>query len=188
LAADQFIVRRTLSDEPDPSTGLRTGGRSVIAGYPWFGDWGRDTMISLPGLTLVTGRHDVAARILRTFAHFVDQGMLPNRFPDKGETPEYNTVDATLWYFEAIRAYHAATGDDALLRDRLCRIVALPGVTGDHRMAPARHALQHPRGSCRRSALRGRAGSTAHLDGRQGGSLGGDTAHRQVGRNQRIVV
>jgi predicted glycogen debranching enzyme len=109
LAADQFIVRRALPDDPD--------GRSVIAGYPWFGDWGRDTMISLPGLTLVTGRHDVAAHILRTFAHFVDQGMLPNRFPDEGETPEYNTVDATLWYFEAIRAYHAATGDDALLRD-----------------------------------------------------------------------
>ncbi len=109
LAADQFIVRRLLSDGTD--------GRSIIAGYPWFGDWGRDTMISLPGLTLVTGRHDVAARILRTFAHFVDQGMLPNRFPDEGETPEYNTVDATLWYFEALRAYHAATGDDTLLRD-----------------------------------------------------------------------
>ncbi len=109
LAADQFIVRRTLPNSID--------GRSVIAGYPWFGDWGRDTMISLPGLTLVTGRHDVAARILRTFAHFVDQGMLPNRFPDKNETPEYNTVDAALWYFEAFRAYHAATGDDTLLRD-----------------------------------------------------------------------
>ena len=109
LAADQFIVRRALPDDPD--------GRSVIAGYPWFGDWGRDTMISLPGLALATGRPGVATRILRTFAHFVDQGMLPNRFPDEGEKPEYNTVDATLWYFEAIRAYHAATGDDALLRD-----------------------------------------------------------------------
>jgi predicted glycogen debranching enzyme len=109
LAADQFIVRRALPDDPN--------GRTVMAGYPWFGDWGRDTMISLPGLTLVTGRPEVAARILRTFAHFVDQGMLPNRFPNEGETPEYNTVDATLWYFEAIRAYHAATGDDALLRE-----------------------------------------------------------------------
>jgi len=121
LAADQFIVRRPLPDQPDPSTvseaALMTGGRSVIAGYPWFGDWGRDTMISLPGLTLVTGRHDVAARILRTFADFVDQGMLPNRFPNEGEAPEYNTVDATLWYFEAIRAYHAATNDALLVRD-----------------------------------------------------------------------
>ncbi len=109
LAADQFIVRRPTPTDPD--------GHSVIAGYPWFGDWGRDTMIALPGLTLAAGRPDVAASILRTFGQFVDQGMLPNRFPDAGETPEYNTVDATLWYLEAIRACHAATGDDMLLRD-----------------------------------------------------------------------
>ena len=108
LAADQFIVRRPTPDDAE--------GRSVIAGYHWFGDWGRDTMISLPGLTLATGRPEVAASILRTFARYVDRGMLPNRFPDAGEAPEYNTVDATLWYFEAIRAYHAATGDDGLLR------------------------------------------------------------------------
>ena len=109
LATDQFVVRRSLPGEPD--------GRSVIAGYHWFGDWGRDTMISLPGLLLVTGRHEVAARVLRTFAHFVDRGMLPNRFPDAGKMPEYNTVDATLWYFEAIRTTHAASGDDALLAE-----------------------------------------------------------------------
>lgn len=109
LAADQFIVRRATPDGPD--------GSSVIAGYPWFADWGRDTMISLPGLTLATGRPEIARSILRTFAHFVDQGLLPNRFPDAGETPEYNTVDATLWYFEAIRATIAATNDEALLRD-----------------------------------------------------------------------
>jgi predicted glycogen debranching enzyme len=109
LAADQFIVRRSLPEDLEGST--------IIAGYPWFGDWGRDTMISLPGLTLVTGRHGVAERILRTFAHFVDQGMLPNRFPDEGQRPEYNTVDATLWYLEAIRSYRAATDDEDLLRD-----------------------------------------------------------------------
>jgi predicted glycogen debranching enzyme len=109
LAADQFVVRRPLSGQADGST--------IIAGYPWFGDWGRDTMISLPGLTLATGRHDVAARILRTFAQFVDEGMLPNRFPDENEEPEYNTVDASLWYFEAIRAYQAVTADDDLLSD-----------------------------------------------------------------------
>lgn len=102
LAADQFIVRRG-------------AGRSVIAGYPWFGDWGRDTMISLPGLTLATGRPEIARQILQTFAGVVDRGMLPNRFPDAGEEPEYNTIDATLWYVEALRAYHAATGDTALL-------------------------------------------------------------------------
>ena len=109
LAADQFLVRRPLPDDPD--------GATVIAGYHWFGDWGRDTMIALPGLTLATGRTDVARKILMTFARFVDRGLLPNRFPDDGEAPEYNTVDATLWYFQAIRAYHAATGDDGLLKD-----------------------------------------------------------------------
>ncbi|MBN1261270.1 MAG: glycogen debranching enzyme family protein [Anaerolineae bacterium] len=109
LAADQFIVRRDLPDEPD--------GRTVIAGYPWFGDWGRDTMIALPGLTLTTGQAGVARRILKTFAGYVDQGMLPNNFPEADETPGYNTVDATLWYFEALRAYHDATGDDDLLRE-----------------------------------------------------------------------
>lgn len=109
LAADQFIVKRaTARDE---------NGRTIIAGYPWFSDWGRDTMIALPGLTLATGRPEVAASILRTFAHYVSQGMLPNRFPDAGEEPEYNTIDATLWYFEAIRAYHTATHDLDLVRE-----------------------------------------------------------------------
>jgi predicted glycogen debranching enzyme len=107
LAADQFVVRRPLLDDPD--------GMSVIAGYPWFGDWGRDTMIALPGLTAVTGRADVAKRILFTFARFVDRGVLPNVFPDAGEKPEYNTVDAALWYFEAVRIYHAVSGDNATL-------------------------------------------------------------------------
>ena len=119
LAADQFVVRRALPPAGGQATDAEPAadGRSILAGYPWFSDWGRDTMISLPGLTLATGRPDVAARILRTFARYVDRGMLPNRFPDAGEAPEYNTVDATLWYFEALRAYHAATGDDDLLRD-----------------------------------------------------------------------
>jgi len=109
LPADQFIVRRSMPDG--------TQGHTVIAGYPWFGDWGRDTMIGLPGLTLSTGRPEIAAHVLRTFARFVDQGMLPNRFPEAGEAPEYNSVDATLWYFQAVRAYHDATGDTALLRE-----------------------------------------------------------------------
>ncbi len=109
LAADQFVVRRPLADEPEAS--------SIIAGYPWFGDWGRDTMIALPGLTLATGRFADAAAILRTFAGHVSQGMLPNRFPDAGETPEYNTVDATLWYFNAVDAYTRASGDRRLARE-----------------------------------------------------------------------
>ncbi|MBC1219621.1 amylo-alpha-1,6-glucosidase [Nostoc sp. UCD121] len=107
LAADQFIVDRPMPEDPYSKT--------IIAGYHWFSDWGRDTMISLPGLTISTGRPEVARSILRTFARYVDQGMLPNRFPDAGEQPEYNTVDATLWYFEAVRAYYSATDDDNLL-------------------------------------------------------------------------
>jgi predicted glycogen debranching enzyme len=109
LAADQFIVERSLPEQP--------GGKTIIAGYPWFSDWGRDTMISLPGLTLATGRPEVARSVLRTFAQYIDRGMLPNRFPDAGEKPEYNTVDATLWYFEAIRAYYSATEDEDLLNE-----------------------------------------------------------------------
>ena len=110
LAADQFIVRRS-----DAQGQLQ--GTSVIAGYPWFSDWGRDTMIALPGLALATGRHAEAAAILRTFASHVSEGMVPNRFPDGGEAAEYNTVDATLWMFHAVAAYLNATGDRALLRD-----------------------------------------------------------------------
>ena len=107
LAADQFVVDRGGTDGSAP-------GKTVIAGYPWFGDWGRDTMIALPGLTLATGRPDIAASVLRTFARFVSEGMLPNRFPDAGDAPEYNTVDATLWYFVAVEEYLRASGDVSL--------------------------------------------------------------------------
>jgi predicted glycogen debranching enzyme len=96
LAADQFIVRRFLHDG--------TPAHTVVAGYHWFADWGRDTMISLPGLTLVTGRPDIARSILKAFADVMDAGMIPNRFPDAGSAPEFNTVDATFWFVEAIAA------------------------------------------------------------------------------------
>jgi 4-alpha-glucanotransferase len=108
LAADAFLFARPLPSVPD--------GQSVIAGYPWFGDWGRDTMISLPGLTLATGRSETARRILDTFASFVSQGMLPNVFPGAGDRADYNTADASLWFFEAWRTYFDATGDLAALR------------------------------------------------------------------------
>lgn len=107
LATDSFVFKRPLDDSPE--------GESVIAGYPWFGDWGRDTMIALPGLTLATGRYDSARDILETFARFIDQGMLPNVFPGDGAQPDYNTVDAALWYIEAWRAYVDATADQAAL-------------------------------------------------------------------------
>ena len=106
LAADQFIVKRG-------------SGETVLAGYPWFTDWGRDTMISLAGLTLSTNRPEIARGILLEFARHISMGMLPNRFPDAGGEAEYNTVDASLWYFEAIRAYAAATGDHTMVRERL---------------------------------------------------------------------
>jgi predicted glycogen debranching enzyme len=110
LAADQFIAKRE-------------DGYTVLAGYPWFTDWGRDTMIALPGLTLFTGNSEIARGILHTFAQHVDRGMLPNRFPDVGEEPEFNTVDATLWYFESIRAYVAATGDYEFVRRELYAVL-----------------------------------------------------------------
>jgi 4-alpha-glucanotransferase len=109
LAAGSFVFSRPLADVPD--------GESVIAGYPWFGDWGRDTMIALPGLALATGRFSTARNILRTFARFVDQGMLPNVFPGAGDRPEYNTADAALWYIEAWRAYLDVIDDQAALRE-----------------------------------------------------------------------
>jgi predicted glycogen debranching enzyme len=110
-AADHYIVSR--GDQ-----------KTVIAGYPWFTDWGRDTMISLPGLTLTTGRFEIARSILLEFARYVDQGMLPNRFPDAGETPEYNTIDATLWYFEAVRAFLEHTRDYAFVQARLYPVLS----------------------------------------------------------------
>lgn len=103
-AADQFIVQRG-------------SGQTIIAGYHWFSDWGRDTMIALPGLTLATGRFGVARHVLSTFAAAADSGMLPNRFPDYGEAPEFNTVDASLWFFEAVRAYLAYTNDYRFVRE-----------------------------------------------------------------------
>jgi predicted glycogen debranching enzyme len=110
-AADQFIVRR--------------GSQStVIAGYHWFSDWGRDTMIALPGLTLSTRRYDDARGMLLAFADSADRGMLPNRFPDAGEMPEYNTVDATLWFFEAVRAFGAYTEGYDFIRATLYPVLA----------------------------------------------------------------
>ena len=109
-AADQYIV-------------ARGSQKTVIAGYHWFSDWGRDTMIALPGLTLATGRSEIARSILSEFALHVDQGMLPNRFPDAGETPEYNTVDATLWFFEAVRSLLQYTNDYDFVRSKLYEVL-----------------------------------------------------------------
>ncbi|MCI5493757.1 MAG: amylo-alpha-1,6-glucosidase [Lachnospiraceae bacterium] len=102
VAADQFLAYRQ-------STGLMT----VLAGLPWFTDWGRDTMIALTGLTLATKRFDMTRGILTTFARYVKNGMVPNMFPDEGSDPLYNTVDASLWYFYAVDRYLKYTGADS---------------------------------------------------------------------------
>lgn len=133
VAADQFIVSRAASGENaggGPSgagaNGNAAAGKSVIAGYPWFEDWGRDTFISLAGLTLVTGLFDVARSILATFADHMRHGLLPNRFPDKSVSPDYNTVDASMWYVHAAYQYWRYSGDLAFLTKylfpKLCEI------------------------------------------------------------------
>ena len=120
LAADQFLMT-PISRTPDQVRAQASGGhaRSVIAGYHWFTDWGRDTMISLEGLTLCTGRVDEARDILTTFAYHVRDGLIPNMFPEGGQEGLYHTADATLWFFHAIDRYHRYTRDDLLLRELL---------------------------------------------------------------------
>jgi predicted glycogen debranching enzyme len=119
LAADQFII--TPIGRVEDGARSRAAGdeaRSVVAGYHWFTDWGRDTMISLEGLTLTTGRHLEAGYVLRTFAHYVRDGLIPNLFPEGNEEALYHTADATLWFFHAVDRYVELAGDAATL-DRL---------------------------------------------------------------------
>jgi predicted glycogen debranching enzyme len=124
LAADQFrVVRRT------PGTAPSAPQRTVVAGYHWFADWGRDTMISLPGLAMRPGTLWEARAVLDTYIHYLDQGLIPNRFPDGGEAPEYTAIDATLWLFQALAAYLRASRDWSFIADRL---EALEGVIAWH--------------------------------------------------------
>lgn len=120
LAADQFVVQPAVRAD-DAARARAVGGesRTIIAGYPWFTDWGRDTMISLEGLTLLTGRHAEARDILRTFAAHARDGLIPNLFPEGGREGLYHTADATLWYVHALHRYLTYTGDRALLRELL---------------------------------------------------------------------
>jgi predicted glycogen debranching enzyme len=123
LAADQFVMRPA-SRSGDVARAHAEGGdaRSVIAGYHWFTDWGRDTMISLEGLTLVTGRHAEAGYILRTFAYAIRDGLIPNLFPEGESEGRYHTADATLWLFHAIDRYVTMSGDRQLVADLLPRL------------------------------------------------------------------
>lgn len=120
LAADQFIIA-PFSRQADAARALAEGdqARTVIAGYHWFTDWGRDTMISLEGLTLTTGRHAEAGYILRTFLHYVRDGLIPNMFPEGQNEGLYHTADATLWFFHAMDRYVTATGDRLTLRQAI---------------------------------------------------------------------
>lgn len=104
VSADQFLVRRG-------------HGWSIVAGYPWFTDWGRDTMIAMRGLVIATGQQQIARSIFRTYLAHLDQGMLPNRFPDAGAVPEYNTIDATLWLFVALYEHIECFADDDFLAE-----------------------------------------------------------------------
>jgi predicted glycogen debranching enzyme len=119
-AASDFIIARK---KPDGSPGT-----SVIAGYPWFADWGRDTMISLPGLFLTTRRYEQARQVLSVFASYVSEGMIPNRFDDYTNEPSYNTVDASLWFIHAAHEYLRVSGDrlsfDRILRPACAAIIA----------------------------------------------------------------
>ncbi len=111
LSGDQFLVRRQSSN-----------AHTLIAGYHWFADWGRDTMIAMRGLTVALGKKEVSESIIRTFLQYLDGGMLPNRFPDQGETPEYNTIDATLWLFVVLYEYDRQFGDQAFIEEVFPRL------------------------------------------------------------------
>ena len=138
-AAEQFRVAR-VDPLPSPPQGEGAAGlarreergfedrgteRTIIAGYHWFSDWGRDSMISLKGLAMRPGTLWEARAVLDTNLRYLDQGMIPNRFPDSGEAPEYNTMDATLWMFQALAAYARASGDFRFIADRLDAITGI---------------------------------------------------------------
>jgi predicted glycogen debranching enzyme len=117
LAADQFVIAP--AGRVEDSARAHAAGdeaRTVIAGYHWFTDWGRDTMISLEGLTLTTGRHQEARDILRTFAYYLRDGLIPNLFPEGNKEGLYNTADATMWFFHALQRYLDTTGDWATVQ------------------------------------------------------------------------
>ena len=116
FAADQFIITPVTRTQDIAWThSIGEEARTIVAGYHWFTDWGRDTMISLEGLTLVTGRIQEAGYILRTFAHHLKDGLIPDLFPDGQNHGLYNTADATLWFFHALDRYYAYSKDDGMM-------------------------------------------------------------------------
>jgi predicted glycogen debranching enzyme len=138
LAADQFVI--TPSGRVEEAARARAAGdevRTVIAGYHWFTDWGRDTMISLEGLTLCTGRQRESGYILRTFGHYVRDGLIPNMFPEGTKEGLYHTADATLWFFHAIHRYLSVTNDRGTLRHLMPKLKSI----FEHHMAGTRFGI-----------------------------------------------
>ena len=183
FASDQFVI--TPAGRAEDAARAHAAGdevRTVIAGYHWFTDWGRDTMISLEGLTLVTGRCLEAGYILRTFAHYVRDGLIPNMFPDRQKEGLYHTADATLWFFHALGALpEKVTGPH-----HAAALVADPGRY--RRASFARNEIQYSRRSAGRAARSRTGGLPAHVDGREDGRLGGDAAPRKSRRDQCALV
>ncbi len=159
-AGDAYIVKRR-------------AGKTIIAGYPWFTDWGRDTFISIRGLCLATGRLDDARAILLEWSGAVSEGMLPNRFPDYGEAPEYNAVDASLWYVIAVFELFVRETENHRPRTRATS-VCVGGTRSSKAASTEGHPLPDSLARCRRAAGGGsRAGRTADLDGCENRRLGG---------------
>ncbi len=132
LAADQFLIHpHTRIVDEARAYAAGESPRTIIAGYHWFTDWGRDTMISLEGLTLDTGRHREAGRILRTFASYINNGLIPNMFPEGEQNGLYHTADATLWFFHALYRYVQSSTDRETLKVILPRLVEIV----DHHLA-----------------------------------------------------
>jgi len=125
LAADQFLITPVGRSEGASEQVSGEEPRTIIAGYPWFTDWGRDTMISLEGLTLMTGRANEAGRILRTYVRYVRDGLIPNMFPEGQQDGLYHTADATLWFFHAIHRYVQITNDRSTLKLMLPKLVEI---------------------------------------------------------------
>ena len=174
LAADQFIITpASRMEELSQAKACGHDLRTVIAGYHWFTDWGRDTMISLEGLTLCTGRYDEAKAILLTFARYVKDGLIPNLFPEGRRSALYHTADATLWYFHALDRYEQATHDRETLRNSI-RFPRYSAASCEG------HAFRDRRGSAGWSAKGGRRGLSIDVDGCEGRWLGGDATARQA--------
>ena len=149
--------------------------KTVIAGYHWFTDWGRDTMISLPGLCMETGRFEDARKIIDVFAKSVSDGMLPNRFVSVNESPEYNNVDGTLWYFNAVFSYLQKTNDRKFILNEILPV--LKNIIGWHFKGTRYHIHVDDDGLL----YAGEAGQQLTWMDARIGELGGYAAHGKTG-------